>query len=390
MLDICIVNYKKHILVAPLNWGLGHATRCIPIIRTLLSQEYKVTIASDGQALKLLIKEFPDLATVTLPSYNIEYSEKGSHFKRKLIADLPSIRRTIKEEHRDLEELIYKLNIDGVISDNRLGLYTKKVPCVIISHQLQVLSGKTTWFSSAAHRMYLQRFNECWVPDVADDINLSGILGHPQKKLSIPTKYIGPLSRMQSRKEEIIYDYIAVLSGPEPQRSMLEDIIITLFKKSSSKLLIVQGKVSSEQEFKSIGHHIKVVNYLTSIALEKAINQSSYVIVRSGYTTIMDLAVMRKKVFFIPTPGQTEQEYLAEVLKTKKIAPYCTQDSFKSKELPRLKVYPGFEQGLPAYDLTQFFGLFNGKRELRAHPKFTFNIHSFFMRFNDVLDNRQA
>ncbi len=390
MLDICIVNYKKHILVAPLNWGLGHATRCIPIIHTLLSQQYKVTIASDGQALKLLTKEFPELATVTLPSYNIEYSEKGSHFKRKLIADLPSIRRTIKEEHRDLEELIYKLGIDGVISDNRLGLYTKKVPCVIISHQLQVLSGKTTWFSSAAHRMYLQRFNECWVPDVAGDINLSGVLGHPQKKLSIPTKYIGPLSRMKSSEEEIIYDYIAVLSGPEPQRTMLEGIIITLFKKASVKLLIVQGKVSTEEQVDKIGANIKVVNFLTTAALEKAINQSRYVIARSGYTTIMDLAVMKKKVFFIPTPGQTEQEYLAELLKSKKIAPYCTQDSFKSKELPRLKVYPGFEQGIPSYNLTQFFGLFNGEGELRTHSKFAFNIHSFFMRFNDVLYNRES
>ena len=383
------MNYKKHILVAPLNWGLGHATRCIPIIHALLSQQFKVTIASDGQALKLLAKEFPALATVALPSYNIEYSEKGTHFKRKLIADLPSIRRTIKEEHRVLERLIHELRIDGVISDNRLGLYTRSVPCVIISHQLQVLSGNTTWLSSAVHRMYLQKFDECWVPDVAGDINLSGVLGHPQKKLSIPTKYIGPLSRMKSSEESIIYEYIAVLSGPEPQRSMLEDIIIERFRKSSAKLLIVQGKVSSELEVKKIGPHIQVVNFLTSAALEKAINQSNYVIARSGYTTIMDLAVMRKKVFFIPTPGQSEQEYLAELLKTKKISPYCTQDNFKSKELPRLKVYPGFEQGLPSYDLTQFFGLFNGERELRTHSKFAFNIHSFFMRFNNVLDNRE-
>lgn len=383
------MNYKKHILVAPLNWGLGHATRCIPIIHALLSQQFKVTIASDGQALKLLAKEFPALATVALPSYNIEYPEKGTHFKRKLIADLPSIRRTIKEEHRVLERLIHELRIDGVISDNRLGLYTRSVPCVIISHQLQVLSGNTTWLSSAVHRMYLQKFDECWVPDVAGDINLSGVLGHPQKKLSIPTKYIGPLSRMKSSEESIIYEYIAVLSGPEPQRSMLEDIIIERFRKSSAKLLIVQGKVSSELEVKKIGPHIQVVNFLTSAALEKAINQSNYVIARSGYTTIMDLAVMRKKVFFIPTPGQSEQEYLAELLKTKKIAPYCTQDNFKSKELPRLKVYPGFEQGLPSYDLTQFFGLFNGERELRTHSKFAFNIHSFFMRFNNVLDNRE-
>lgn len=352
------MHLKKHILVAPLNWGLGHATRCIPIIHALITEGYKVTIASDGNALNLLKKEFPELSTASLPSYNITYPEKGKDFKRKLLFALPTIRKAVKEEHRVLKQLIHNLKIDGVISDNRLGMHSKKVPCVILSHQLQVLSGKTTRFSSAVHRMYLQKFDECWVPDVEGIFNLSGALGHPQKRLSIPTKYIGPLSRMVCKEEIIKHDYIAVLSGPEPQRSILEEIIIKMFNKSRSSLLIVEGNVEKEQKFKKICPNIEVVNFLTSKELEKAINQSNYVIARSGYTTIMDLAIMKKKVFFIPTPGQAEQEYLAELLKAKKIAPCTKQEEFKSKDLPKLNIYPGFEKGLQTKDLVQFFGLF--------------------------------
>ena len=380
---------NKHILVAPLNWGLGHATRCIPIIRALLSQHYKVTIASDGDALRLLIKEFPALPAISLPSYNILYPEKGKDFKKKLIKSIPSIRKTIYKEHKLLDHLIDELHIDGIISDNRLGLHTRKVPCVIVSHQLQVLSGNTSWLSSALHRMYLHKFDECWVPDMDGKINLSGILGHPKKKLSIPTKYIGPLSRMIPKEEPILYDYIAVLSGPEPQRSILEDSIVSLFKKTNGSLLIVQGKLSKEQRIRKIDNRIEVVNYLTATALEKAINQSKYVIARSGYTTIMDLAVMKKKVFFIPTPGQPEQEYLAELLRTKKITPYCEQGNLSTKQLPKLKVYPGFEQGMDTYDLVQFFGLFERKGELRPYSQLALNIHSFFMRFNNMLHNRE-
>lgn len=355
------MNTKKHILIAPLNWGLGHAARCIPIIHTLLSENYKVTIASDGDALGLLKKEFPALSNVLLPSYNIVYSKEGRDLKRKLITSLPAIGKTIRAEHKTLEKLIPELGIDGVISDNRIGLYTNKVPCIIISHQLQVLSGTTTWLSTAMHRMYLKRFNVCWVPDIEGDLNLSGILGHPQKKLAIPTKYIGLLSRMVAREETIKYDYIAILSGPEPQRSMLEYIILQGFKKTDKRVLLVQGIIEEEQQIQKIGNHIEVVNFLTTNGLERAINQSDVVIARSGYTTIMDLAVMKKKVFFIPTPGQREQEYLAERLEKQKVAPYTTQNEFNVSDLSKILRYQGFKRSNDVPDLTRFFDLFKSK-----------------------------
>lgn len=356
-LHLCIVNKQKHILVAPLNWGLGHATRCMPIIHALLANDYKVTLASDGQALALLNKEFPAIPSVKLPSYKITYAEKGGNFKQKMLLSLPQITRAIKKEHTLVKSLIDTLKIDGIISDNRLGLYSDKVPTVIISHQLNVLSGKTTWISTKMHRLFIERFNECWVPDTNSLNNLSGHLGHPKSLLKIPTKYIGVLSRMTATETVHTYKVIAVISGPEPQRTILQSLLIKELRKLPGKVLLVEGKVSKEQETRQKGN-ITIINYLTSIELEKAINQSEFVIARSGYTTIMDLAHLQKKAFFIPTPGQSEQEYLAQRLKKLGVAPYSFQESFKIKNIAKVKVYKGFNEEFSTENLNNFFGLF--------------------------------
>ena len=379
---------KKTLLVAPLNWGLGHAARCIPIIRELQADGYTVIIASDGDALALLIKEFPDVETVKLPSYAISYPKKGADFTRKMLTSGPRLLKAIRAEHKVLDKLIETYNIDGVISDNRLGLYTSKVPTVYITHQLRVLSGKTTWLSTYLHKKFIKRFDECWVPDYRGDVNLSGKLGHPKKEF-IPTKYIGPLSRMKPAEVSPKYKAIAVLSGPEPQRTLLEEILLRELKKYPGKVLLVQGLVEEEQTTSKTGD-IKIVNYLTSSELEKAINASEFVISRSGYTTIMDLACLGKRAFFIPTPGQTEQEYLAERLKNKGLIPYSKQEDFKIKDLAKMGVYQGFEKENPASNLRQFFGLFEGERELRTHSKFTFDIDFLLVRFYNMFDNRKT
>jgi len=383
------VNKQKHILVAPLNWGLGHATRCIPIIRALLANDYKVTLASDGQALALLEKEFPALPLIELPSYKITYSEKGSNFKQKIVRNIPQIINAIKKENKVVNKLIDSLKIDGVISDNRLGLYSSKVPTVIISHQLNVLSGRTTWISTRMHRHFIQRFNECWVPDSNGSINLSGRLGHPEKKLKIPTKYLGVLSRMTISKEILTYKAIAIISGPEPQRSLLQTALCKQLRKFSGKVLLVEGKISDEQETTQKGN-LTIVNYLTSSDLEKAINQSEFVISRSGYTTVMDLARLQKKAFFIPTPGQSEQEYLANRLKQLCIAPFSSQEDFRVKDLAKVKVYKGFNDEFTTENLNDFFSLFQGEGKLRTHSKFALNINLFFVRLNNMFNNRQT
>ena len=382
---------KARILVAPLNWGLGHATRCIPIINELIASGYEVVLASDGQALALLKKEFPSLLALSLPAYDVTYAKEAVHFKRNLLLQGPKIWKAVRKEHNVLKEYIEKYAIKGIISDNRLGLYTSKVPCVIITHQIQVLSGQTTWISSILHSRYIKKFTECWVPDYEGEINLSGKLSHT-KGLRFPIRHIGALSRFTYREKSThTYAITAVVSGPEPQRTIFEHQLHKTLKKYNGKTLLVRGRVEDEQEWETDGLCTSV-NYLTSQELGEVLNDSRYVIARSGYSTIMDLAKLKKKAFFIPTPGQPEQEYLAQRLKEQGIVPFSTQENFSLKSLSKLKMYHGFEALEEANQprLRDFFSLFEGKRELRPNSKLAFYINLFFVSLNDVLYNRET
>ena len=380
---------NKTILVAPLNWGLGHAARCIPIIDALLGDGFKVLLGSDGPALMLLRKQYADLEYIELPSYQIEYARKGANFKWKMLLRSPKVINAINAERKLIKKLVRSGLVDGVISDNRLGLYHHKIPTVFMTHQLQVLSGSTTKLTSALHRRYIKRFDACWVPDHEGAQNLSGKLGHP-KNLDFPVDYIGPLSRMGKRESATIYDIMVLLSGPEPQRTELDELLMYELKHYKGKVLFVRGIFEEEQKVLK-QNHIKIVNFMQAQELEAAINGSALILCRSGYTTIMDLAKLGKKAFFIPTPGQTEQEYLAKRLKKRGIAPYSAQEDFSMKQLSRVQHYsglgsiPGGSDGV--VDLRGLFGLFKGERKLRAHPKITFHINLFIMRLNNVLDD---
>ncbi|WP_412986826.1 glycosyltransferase [Pontimicrobium sp. IMCC45349] len=350
---------KKRILVAPLNWGLGHATRCIPIINALISQNYEPIIASDGIALKLLKKEFPNLEAITLPSYKVTYSKKGKHFKLKLLKDSPKMLKAIKAEKEQVKNLLKATQIDGIISDNRLGVYSKKVPSVFISHQLNVLSGSTTWLSSKIHQNIIKKFDECWIPDLEDEPNLSGKLGHLEQQI-IPMKYLGVVSRFNKLNIKKVYDLTVLLSGPEPQRSMLEEYLLEELTNYNGKVLFVKGCVESKQNT-IIKKNITIINFMQTKELEIAINQSDIILSRSGYTTVLDLAKLEKKAFFIPTPGQFEQEYLAKRLDEKGITPYCSQDKFTIYQLARTENYKGFNSIYNSTDFSSLFNLFERK-----------------------------
>jgi uncharacterized protein (TIGR00661 family) len=350
---------KKKILVAPLNWGLGHATRCIPIINALIATGFEPIIASDGAALVLLKKEFPDLTCLELPGYNIKYSKKGHFLKLKLLKDSPKVINAIKAEKKATKQIVEAHKIDGIISDNRFGVYDKLLPSVFMTHQLQVLSGNTTWLSTKMNQNIMKRFDECWVPDNIGTPNLTGKLSHG-KPSNITTKYIGPLSRLKKLDCEMRYDILVLLSGPEPQRGILEEKLLSEFKNYKGKVLFVKGIVEKEQ---TVEHHGKmtVYNYLMGSELEKALNESDLIVSRSGYTTIMDLAKLRKKAFFIPTPGQFEQEYLAEQLKKNNFVPYCKQDGFTLEKLKEVKNYTGLESSDYELNYKRLFHLFKSK-----------------------------
>jgi uncharacterized protein (TIGR00661 family) len=350
---------KKTILVAPLHWGLGHATRCIPIIRSLLKNGYDVLLGSDGAALLLLKKEFPELKYIELPAYDITYTKKGSFLKWKLLLKLPHIKKTMNAEKKLVKKLVDSAKIQGIISDNRFGILSKKVPSVFITHQLNVLSGNTSYLSSKMHQKVIKKFTECWVPDVAGPNNLSGILGH-LTETNLPLKYIGPLSRMSHRDLPKKFDILCLLSGPEPQRTLLEELLMKRLCTSQKKVALVQGNVSEEKTVTLI-KNVTIFNFLETESLETLINQSAMVISRSGYTTIMDLAVLNKPAFFIPTPGQYEQKYLAKKLKEQGTVASCKQEKFTEKKLKKVPLYKGLSGFSAREDYLDLFGLFEGE-----------------------------
>lgn len=333
---------KSTILVAPLNWGLGHATRCIPIIQNLINCDYEPIIATDGEALKLLRKEFPKLLFEELPSYNITYSKKPQFFMFKILSGTPRILKSVKQEFKATQKIVKKHSICGIISDNRFGVYSPNVESVFISHQINVLSGYTTSLSSKIHKEFIKNFDECWIPDFEEQFNLGGKLSH-DFQLRTKIRYIGPLSRFKKTYTETTNDVLLLLSGPEPQRTLLETKLLSEFKDFENSVIMVRGVIENEQKQSRFGN-ILIYNFMTSSQLEETINESKIIVSRSGYTTVMDLVKLGKKAFFIPTPGQTEQEYLAKKFDLEGIAPSCKQSDFEISELEKVENFIGFNQ----------------------------------------------
>lgn len=301
----------------------------MPIINALLALGCKVTIASDGRALRLLEAEYPELDFIELNSYDITYQAKGS-FVRSMVVQFPKILSNIRKEHSLLQELIPKYKIDAVISDNRYGFYTSLSPSVFVSHQLAIkMPDGLRCLESSVHRVnhwFINKYDQCWIPDFPDEHSLSGDLATGFAEEGF--RYIGPLSRFSPKQEQgFDFDLCSVLSGPEPQRSILEQRLTEQLLDSGLEALIVRGVTESAKE-QEIRPGLRLIDHLTSRALEACMQRSKAVIARSGYSTIMDLTVMQKRAILIPTPGQTEQEYLARRLSEKSYFVYQDQAGF--------------------------------------------------------------
>ncbi|MDD2793355.1 MAG: glycosyltransferase [Sediminibacterium sp.] len=326
-----MISYRKHkVLVAPLDWGLGHATRCIPIIQALLSQEHEVVIGAEKGQAALLQQEFPQLKIIPLSGYRVRYSRSKALFAMKLLTQLPGIYAAIRQEHQWLKKIIEAEKITCVVSDNRYGLYHTSIPCFLITHQLTIKAP----FPWAEHILrsinyrFINRFNACWVPDMAPAPGIAGVLSHPPLMPSVPVQYINLLSRFTKEHLPEKYDLCVLLSGPEPQRSLLEEKILSQLNGVEARILLVRGR-PEEATLPVVPEQVTVVNHLPGKALGTAIQESALVISRSGYTTVMELLSLEKKMILIPTPGQTEQEYLSVCLSKAGLAKEFKQSGFE-------------------------------------------------------------
>ena len=334
------MNRPKRILLAVLNWGLGHATRCIPIVKELQIQGAELFLASDGNALKLLEVEFPELTCLKLPPYNISYDSSNMIFT--IGKQMPKIMRAVANEKSAIKKMVAQYKIDIIISDNRYGCFHKKTKNIFITHQINLLIPFTPfeliarWINQKA----IEKFDECWIPDFEGENNIAGILSH-QHSLK-HAKYIGNLSRMQKLRATKKYDVIVVLSGPEPQRSFLEKIIIKQAEALPQKFLIIRGIVTNEPTQK-IQSNIELLSFMSAKKLNRAIAESDVMICRSGYSSIMDLVHLEKKAILIPTPGQTEQLYLAKRFFEMGLYCYQKQETLNlEKALMEVQKYKGF------------------------------------------------
>jgi len=317
----------RNVLVAPLDWGLGHATRCIPLIRALLENGMNVILAAEDAQQKLLLQEFPALTCLPLFGYRVIYSQSGPGLPFVVLRQAPRLLGLIRKEHAWLDKAIGEHQIDLVISDNRYGLHTRKVPCVFITHQL-IIKAPFPWLEKLLRRInyrFINRFSACWVPDAGGEDNLAGKLSHPKRLPRTPVSYIGLLARFDAQQKPAEHDFCILLSGPEPQRTLLEEKLMAGLAGINGKILLVRGKPGSAEVIEA-PQQVAVFNHLPTQELQEHVQKSRFVVSRSGYTTVMELMRMGKKAILIPTPGQTEQEYLAARLEYLNYCFTVTQD----------------------------------------------------------------
>ena len=306
--------------MSPLDWGIGHATRCVPLIRELQKQQARIIIGASGRSSDFLSYYFPEIELINVPGHEIKYPSSG-RMVWKMASQLPGFLSNIRQEQRLLEQIIKKYKIDAVISDNRFGMWSKEVYSVYVTHQLRIKAPEGWNFAegilSALHMQYIRNYNECWIPDYPGGENLSGDLGHPPK-LSPNFHYIGPLSRFSLNGEEIKRSdeeepsgMLILLSGPEPQRSIFEGLVLKeLANHREMKVTILRGLPGNQDKISPMPH-VTMYSHLPDNEMKSQIRAAKVIICRPGYSTLMDLAALGKGAILVPTPGQTEQEYLA-------------------------------------------------------------------------------
>lgn len=348
---------KKKILFAVLNWGLGHATRSTPLIEAL-AENHHVTVVSTGKSLLLLKSEFPDLEFINLPDYDITYSNKGWMMPFVLFRQLPKLFSRLRKEHKRTEQIVKSKNIDLIISDCRYGVWSKRVPSFLLTHQLRIklpgilsildpLSDLGNWF-------FFRHFKKILVIDHAGDENLSGDLAHQgfiSRNKCI--RYMGLLADVTKNEDQQDVDVFITISGPEPQRSFFEKIILEQIPNLKGKIVVLLGK-PGEFDHKTV-NNAEIYTHLPRRKISELMNRAKVIVSRSGYSTVMELVALKKKAVLIPTPGQSEQEYLAAYFFKKELFYTTKQNNIDLvNDLPKALAFPAKGLELEVNDIPLF------------------------------------
>lgn len=299
----------QKIIFAPLNWGLGHASRSCALIQRLLDEGKEIILASDGEALTLLNSQFPQLPSHELPAYNVLY--KKASLWHIMSSNAHKVQKAIRAEQKAAVTLVQETGADMIISDSRFGFRDSSIRSVIITHQLAPLANDhlLRFIIRKGNSWLLNQFDECWVPDY-EDRRLSGKLSDDQ--LVSKVRYIGPLSRLQRLEKEVTpsIDILIILSGPEPARSRLEQELLCYAENTNKNICLVRG--TDLLPDLSTTENLAVINLADEKKLSLLLAKSNIIMSRSGYSSLMDYHKLGVKACLIPTPGQSEQEYLAE------------------------------------------------------------------------------
>ncbi len=343
------VSQPKKILITPLDWGAGHTTRCIPLAAHLLQTGHKPIVAGNEAQMAIIDQYFNGcIDTIYIAGYNVTYSGVNKVAQAGLLLQTPRLLKTIGQENIRLKEIVKDLKPDGIISDNRYGMYHAHVPSVIMTHQLRIQSGLGNTVDNVLQRMhykYLNRFSATWVVDTETSPGLAGTLSHPA---TMPDryKYIGLLSRFAGAVNAAPKEngpILMLISGPEPQRTEFSRMLWQQALKHNGEVIFAEGREAVTAPA-DVPAHITYHKRIDGPALADAIKSASMVVCRSGYSTLMDLRAINKPAIVIPTPGQTEQQYLGRMLHDSGVFYSTTQKGFDlQRTLKETAVFPFYK-----------------------------------------------
>lgn len=319
------------ILVAPLDWGLGHATRCVPIVKEFLRQGAEVELAVVKANAGLFREVFPELRQRVAPGYNVVYPKYGFNMALWLLKNSAHLNAVMRFEKRYAEEMVERHGYDVLFSDNRFAFFSKKAYSVYMTHQRRIAFPPAVAALEGVgvrwHRARMRNFDEVWVPDVETAPGYAGALSHlPSLRGAENTpkvKFVGPLSRFDEVAGSLKLDglkagkyrVVAVISGVEPARTQFENRLRDILRDVPGNHLMILGKPQAPRRHWTEGN-IEFVTHLPTGDFANAVRNADWVISRGGYSTVMDMAYLGAKCVFVPTPGQYEQVVLARDLAT--------------------------------------------------------------------------